>query len=166
MVVRFQNRAEWGATLAGLALIVSAFLASAASAAEAPASYCRRVVTDDKLRPIPSSLVSATQRVFGLTAAPAEFVRRTTVFRCAEGAVLVCVVGANLPCGKADTRRSLPAADRFCRENPRTPFIPAVVTGHATIYSWRCQGALAAPGAPVQSTDARGFNARLWKSVQ
>jgi hypothetical protein len=28
---------------------------------------------------------------------------------------------------------------QWCRENRDTGFIPAFVTGHNTIYAWRCQ---------------------------
>ncbi len=51
---------------------------------------------------------------------------------------MACTVGANLNCGKADTRRDLPGATAWCRENPDSDFIPMFATGHETIYDWRC----------------------------
>ena len=131
---------------------------------ETPAQYCRRAGTDDKLRPIPEPLVPAAKRLFGLDA-PNGVLRRTTVFRCMDGSVQLCNLGANLPCGKANVSRTLASASRYCREHPGSPGIPAFVTGHDTIYTWRCEGAGAVAGEPVEALDGRGFVARLWKAV-
>jgi hypothetical protein len=126
---------------------------------------CRPSETDDAPRPIPGSLVPEAVRLFGLEAMPAEQVERSTVFRCAEGQTLLCNLGANLPCGKANTSRDLPAADAWCAENPGSDFIPMYVTGHDTIYRWRCDAAKAATmGEPIE-VDRRGFISRLWKPV-
>jgi hypothetical protein len=135
------------------------------AAAASPAALCRKLGTDDRLRPIPQSLVPAARRLFGLRTMPAAWVRRSTLFRCFEHRVLVCNLGANLPCGKADTRRDLPAADKWCAGHPGSDFIPMVVTGHDTIYRWRCVGTRAAAGGPPLGLDPRGFIARLWKRV-
>ncbi len=96
---------------------------------------------------------------------PDSAVQRTTVFLCEGGAALVCNFGANLPCGKADTERGLPAAGQYCREHPDSPFIPMFVTGHDTVYRWRCRGTAAAAQGPVARLDDRGFIERLWKPV-
>jgi hypothetical protein len=130
-----------------------------------PATLCRTLGTDDRLRPIPASLVSAAIRSFDLHTMSAVWVRRTTYFRCFERHVLICNLGANLPCGKADTSRDLPAADRWCAEHPGSDFIPIYVTGHDTIYRWRCAGKRAAAGGPALAVDRRGFVARYWKRV-
>ena len=136
------------------------------AAAVSPAALCRRLGTDDQLRPIPQSLVPAARRLFDLQTAPAAWVRRSTLFRCFEHHVLVCNLGANLPCGKADTRRGLPAADEWCAGHPGSDFIPFVVTGHDSIYRWRCIGKKAAASGPPRAVDARGFIASLWKRVE
>jgi hypothetical protein len=158
------SRRRFGVLLliAGVALV---HRAAQAQNAEHPADYCRSVVVDDTLRPIPASLVPAARRLFGLKVPPAEAVRRTTMFRCMGGAVLVCNTGANLPCGKANTDRDLPAAGQYCRERPGSPFIPMFVTGHDTIYRWRCEGTEAAAEGPVERVDERGFIRRFWKPV-
>ena len=148
-----------------LALAAGLLLAPAAHAAETVAQLCRRVDTDDTPRPIPALLVPAAARLFGLDM-PDDAVRRATVFRCMEGAVLICATGANLPCGKANTSRTLDSAARFCRNNPDAPFVPAFVTGHDTIYRWQCRGTEAVAGEPAEALDARGFMARLWKPAQ
>lgn len=146
-----------------LLLAAGMLLAPAAHAAESPARYCERVGADDTLRPIPASLVPAAKRLFSLEAMPDAVVRRTTVFRCVQGAVLICTSGANLPCGKANTNRALASAGRYCRENPDASGVPMYVTGHDTIYAWRCRGTEAVAGEPVETLDPRGFMARLWK---
>lgn len=148
-----------------LALAVAAPVALAlpsGAAGETPAETCARAGTDDSLRPIPASLAATARRLFGLDA-PDAVVARTTVFRCAGGAVLLCNTGANLPCGRANTDRGLASAARYCRDNPDDASIPMVVTGHDTVYRWRCRGGEAEAGEPVERTDARGFVARLWK---
>lgn len=133
------------------------------AAAASPAEACRKLGTSDQLRAIPPALVPAAVSLFGLAAMPAEQVERSTVFRCFEGKVFLCNYGANLPCGKADTRRDLPAATAWCVQHPGSDFIPMYVTGHDTIYRWRCDGTAAVAGAAVFSVDARGFITQLWK---
>lgn len=132
---------------------------------EPPQALCRQLGNDDHLRPIPDSLVPDAERLFRLEAMPAEQIRRSTYFRCAEGRVLVCTVGANLPCGKANASRRLPAADAWCAEHPGSEFIPMAVTGHDTIYAWHCRGPAAAVTATRLKVDRRGFIARVWKRV-
>ncbi len=109
-----------------------------------PDPLCRDTATDDTLRPLPDSLVPAATRLFQLEAMPPEQISRSTYFRCDAGRVLVCNTGANLPCGKANTGRQLPAADTWCAEHPGSDLIPMYVTGHDNIYSWRCSGVRAA----------------------
>jgi len=148
----------------GFALLVAGIVAGLRPAAAAtPAEMCRGLGTDDQLRPIPLSLVPTAVKLFGLAAMPAEQVQRGTVFRCDRGQVLICNYGANLPCGKADTRRDLPAAAAWCAQNPGADFIPMYVTGHDTIFRWRCDGAAAVTKGQVFTVDARGFIAQLWK---
>jgi len=117
------------------------------------------------LRPVPPSLVPAVARLFQLDAmSPAE-IGRASYFRCADRQLLVCTVGANLPCGKADTRRALPGADAWCADNAGADFIPMSATGHATIYRWRCAGPRAVIAGTVLSVDPRGFIADYWRQV-
>ncbi|HSZ92979.1 MAG TPA: hypothetical protein VK822_26785 [Acetobacteraceae bacterium] len=140
-------------------------MSAAPALAGTPAAFCRRVGTDDTTRPIPEALVPAVNAAFGMRM-PARKAVDTTVFRCAGGRVMVCTVGANLPCGKANTNRA-PSTGvvRWCRDNPDASVVPAVATGHDTIYQWRCHA-----GAPqfVRQThhvDPRGFVAEFWKAL-
>lgn len=135
----------------------------AAPAAQAtPRAYCARVGDDDSLRRPPRSLAHAIDRLFDIKGGHGL---ATTYYRCADGAVLLCNVGANLPCGKANAEKSLPAATQWCESHANSDFIPMTVTGHDTLYSWRCVGGKAAAGATIGKRDARGFFAEYWKKL-
>jgi len=133
-----------------------------ASADEAPAQYCRRVVNDDVLRRPPESLAPAIERVFGLGNA---YPPGAAFYRCAGGDVMVCAVGANLPCGKANTSTALPAAAEWCRTNANAEFVPMYVTGHDTIYDWRCTAGMATITGQPAKLNARGFFAEYWRGL-
>ena len=127
--------------------------------------YCRQIGTDDTLCSVPPSLVSAVVRLFQLEAMPPVQVERSTCFRCADSHVFVCTVGANLACGKADTRRDLPGVKAWCVEHAGSQNIPAYVTGHDTIYRWRCDGRRSVASRSELSVDQHGFISQNWKSV-
>ncbi len=133
--------------------------------AETPRHGCARIGTDDALRPLPPALTAQAVRLFGPERMPAAQVRRGTVIRCMNGHLWACNYGANLPCGKADTRTTLPGAFDWCRRNPNANFIPAYISGHDTIYRWRCADGAPLAGGPVAQTDARGFLRRYWKRL-
>ena len=73
---------------------------------ENPRAYCVRVGTDDTLRTPPSSLAPAVRRLFNIRG---HYAPNAAYYRCVDGTVKVCFVGANLPCGKADTSKNRPA---------------------------------------------------------
>ena len=149
----------------GLLIAIGGGVGIGAAAAEAPAQICSRIGNDDTLRPLPAGLAEQAGRALGLQVSASQ-ITATTVFRCAARQVLVCTTGANLDCGKADTRRNLPAATAYCRANPGSSVIPAVVTGHATPFSWSCMGSRAVPDRAAEPLDAQGFKANLWKSLR
>ena len=146
--------------------LLTAGVALAVSAQAQGAAACRPGATDDMLRPLPSSLVPQAERLFGLRDMPAEQVQRSTVVRCMDGRLPACTYGANLPCGKANTNRSLKGGDAWCRQHPESEFIPAAITGHDSIYRWSCSRGAAVATGPVEPVDARGFIARYWKRLQ
>jgi hypothetical protein len=94
---------------------------------------------------------------------PAAQIRRSTYFRCMDGRVFLCNLGANLPCGKANQSRHLAGAEAWCAKHPDADFIPMYATGHDTIYNWRCRAGKAATEGPPLEVDSRGFIARYWK---
>lgn len=138
-----------------------------------PFAYCERVGTDDRLTGAGGASTEASAKILepylrvtlGLpveTALPAGNV----FWRCMQGKVYVCVVGANLPCGsKADRAKRNPGAETYCRDNPATTDVPAFATGHQTIYSWRCTAGKALRSAPIAGLDSRGFRRDIWHVV-
>lgn len=135
---------------------------AAPAAHENARAYCARVGTDDALREPPRSLAPAIKRLFNI---PGPHALKATYYRCDGGQVKVCWVGANLPCGKADGSKDLPAAAQWCQTHANSDFIPLYVTGHDSLYSWRCVGGKAVAGAPVGKLDDRGFFAEYWKTA-
>ena len=135
----------------------------ASTAVQNPRHYCAQVGNDDQPRPAPPALAAAIQRLFGISG---KYALETTSYRCAGGHLMLCAVGANLPCGKADLAATLPAATEWCRTNPNSDFIPMVVTGHDTAYAWRCVGSIAKSGDKIGPIDARGFFSDNWMELK
>ena len=99
--------------------------------------------------------------------APIEPLLRHSIWRCMNGQVHACTVGANLPCAaKADTRREpAPALVDFCGQNPGAEVIPMAVTGRATVFEWRCAGARPAIVRQFAQPDAAGYLASIWYAI-
>ncbi|MBN1993048.1 MAG: hypothetical protein JW953_10120 [Anaerolineae bacterium] len=85
-------------------------------------------------------------------------------WRCMNGQVWVCHVGANLPCGeKADLSKTPTSAmEDFCQANPTADNIPAVVTGRATVYEWKCNTGKAEIIRQIFQADPQGYLADFW----
>lgn len=112
--------------------------------------------------PVPPGLLVAVAKAFQIDPGAA---RGAAFVRCAGTKLMACVVGANLDCGKAETRRALPGATAWCRQNPGAANIPMAATGHATIYQWSCRGHRAVAGKALAAVDAQGYIAGNWKAV-
>jgi hypothetical protein len=98
---------------------------------------------------------------------PADEAVTTTVFRCVSGHVLLCTVGANLPCGLANTSRlPKPGTVDWCRDHPDVAYIPAAVVGHDTIFTWQCQGGVPRVVRQVLAVDDQGFIKQYWKELR
>jgi hypothetical protein len=156
---QFRGLMACGIFLSAVLAMVPAF---AASGAELSAEYCRRSRNDAEARPVPESLAPLVAKAFGLDE---QVIRNASYYRCADGRLLACAIGANLPCGKGNVSRRILGADEFCRQNPGSNFIPMSITGHDTIYAWRCAGKAAAPGRPVERLDRQGFIMRYWRRL-
>jgi hypothetical protein len=111
---------------------------------------------------VPANLVPAVAAAFNIDNAA---VPNTAFVRCAGAKLMGCYVGANLNCGKANTRRVLPGATAWCRQNPGAANIPMVATGHDTIYEWSCKGKRARAGRQVMKVDPQGYIADNWKEI-
>jgi hypothetical protein len=148
-----------------LALVFAAAVFDAGTAnAESAHKYCQRVGTDDTLRSIPPELTPQVNATLDMHMST-RMVTHNTVFRCADGKVMICTFGANLPCGKANTKRTNEGAAAWCKDHPDSDFVPAFAAGHDTIYAWACHD-----GAPriirqISKVDSRGFIAQFWKQL-
>lgn len=168
-----RNIHRWVAIL--LALLICLLAACAEPGSQTypdPFTYCAAVGTIDKPdarytgAPIPDQIIDGFKLVAGLqdSTEPLEMFRKTTIWRCMDRQVYACNFGANLPCNSKANTSKTPTAEmaEYCQANPDSDFIPMVVTGHETIYSWRC-----VKGAPelldqIQQVDAAGYLAGIW----
>jgi hypothetical protein len=147
-----------------LAFLAVAAISQTSASAQDMQAYCARVGNDDRVRPVPDSLIAAARRMFEFSAqSPDAYVRASTAVRCMNGKTWLCDRGANLVCEKADTERRSPGAEAFCRHNPDAVGVPMSATGHATIYEWVCVGREARIVRQSTQVDARGFIAENWK---
>jgi hypothetical protein len=149
----------------GAALLLAVLSAAAAidvKPAAAEPSYCPNPA-HAKPGTVPTDLTGAVAKIFEIDDAT---VRDAAFVRCVGPKLMGCYVGANLDCFKADTRRALPGATAWCRENPGSKDIPMSATGHATIYAWSCKGRRAVAGKTVMTVDPRGYIAENWKEIR
>ena len=149
--------------------LVSAVMLFAASSALAqsftdPVPYCQAVGTIDSpdARYTGPKLPDWMAAKLRLEPSQPKFVE----WRCAQGAVLACLYGANIPCNaKADTSREPTAGIiQYCQENPGSDFVPMFVTGHETVVSWACQGPDPVV-TKVEAVDAEGYAKAYWQPV-
>ncbi len=158
--------------------LIAAFApTSYAASYEDPAHYCTTVGTIDrpdaryKGDAVPDWIARALMHATGAPDEAGDPARlaafKRAAWRCDRGQVLACSFGANIPCDqKADTsRKAPPGAVAFCRDNPGAGTVPAVATGHATIYEWRCRGDRPGIARQVLQVDQRGFPAAFWHVV-
>jgi DNA-binding CsgD family transcriptional regulator len=95
-------------------------------------------------------------------------------WRCADGQLLVCTYGNNIPCdAKADiSTEPTQALKDYCAaagpppSDPSIPnYIPANVTGRATIYLWECEDGAPAIAEQATEADGQGYLALFWYHV-
>jgi len=135
-----------------------------------PFLYCAAVGTIDApdaryVGPaVPGPVIKGLRKLAGIADdAPDDVVAAGTVWRCKDGHVWACFVGANLPCSKANTSAT-PQSEMivFCKKAPTARSIPAAVTGHETIYDWRCVDGTPRVVGQRFTTDAQGFVSDFW----
>jgi hypothetical protein len=117
---------------------------------------------------MPEAVVRGLMTALDLPAeAPDAPLARNSVWRCMDGKIYACTVGANLPCAeKADTGREPGAAlADFCRQNPDAEVIPMAVTDRATVFEWRCAGEIPAIVRQFAQADAAGYLANIWYEI-
>jgi hypothetical protein len=140
-----------------------------ASATRDPFAYCSMIGNIDRpaggSSPVPVALEPFLSNALGLPSG-LEFRPESYYWRCMNGMVFVCAIGANIPCGaKANLAKRNLGADNYCRDNPEATFVPAYATGHETLYAWSCSHGKAAPGKRTVKLDPRGYRMDIWHKV-
>lgn len=159
----------WTLAVAAVALPLPDFDDQARAEPEADlADVCARLGNDDSIRDYDPSLRARTASAFrklfpNAKGGPNGDSRQTQAqYRCMNGKVMVCFVGANLPCTKMNAKRENPGADVFCRENPDAGSVPAYAIGHDSIHTYRCRSGKAEVTETTRQLDQRGFAKDLW----
>ena len=160
-----------------LLLAVAALAACGTTPAPAtytdPFAYCAAVGTVDAPGPqytgpvIPESVALGLQDALNAPDTPLDVLQNGSYWRCMDGHVYACFVGANLPCeAKANTDRT-PTQEEidFCQANPDSDFIPAVVTGRETVYEWRCTAGTPEIIRQLSQPDTQGFLSDIWYEI-
>jgi dipeptidyl aminopeptidase/acylaminoacyl peptidase len=138
-----------------------------------PFAYCAAVGTVDTpgsnyVGPkVPESVAQGLQQALNAPDTPIDVLQNGSFWRCMDGSVYACFVGANLPCeAKANTDRT-PTQEEidYCQQNPNSDFIPAVVTGRETVYEWRCLDSAPAIVKQPSQPDAQGFLSDIWYKI-
>lgn len=139
-----------------------------------PFAYCAAVGTMDAPDAaytgpkVPESVAEGLRRAFNTPDTPLEVYENGTFWRCMDGEVYGCFVGANLPCeARANTDKTPTQAEiDFCQQNPDSDFIPAVATGRETVYEWRCRDGAPEIVQQVFHPDAQGFLSEFWYKIE
>ncbi|MFL7868889.1 MAG: hypothetical protein AB8I58_08680 [Anaerolineales bacterium] len=135
-----------------------------------PFTYCAAIGTIDTPNEqytgpkMPDSIVEGMLKQGIVSSdAPLEF-QKNAVWRCMDHSVWVCHFGANLPClEKADTSKEATSGmEDFCKTSPTAESIPAVVTGRATIFEWKCNAGKPEIVRQVFQVDHQGYLANFW----
>jgi hypothetical protein len=98
---------------------------------------------------------------------PLDMLENGSSWRCMDGSVYACFVGANLPCdAKANTDQA-PTQEEidFCQANKNADVIPAAVTGRETVYEWRCSDGAPETVQQVFHPDPQGFLSEFWYKI-
>ncbi|MBZ9806982.1 hypothetical protein LB542_11935 [Mesorhizobium sp. BR1-1-9] len=159
------------AMLLGILFSLSMAGAAAAPPADDLYRFCRQVRNDDTIRGYSPALRDGTVQAFKKLVPDAKGtpddseLGTQAQYRCMNGKVMACFVGANLPCVKMNATRDNPGADEFCRRNPNEDGVPAVATGHDTVFSYRCRDGKAEVTGQTWKLDKRGFARKLWTAL-
>ena len=171
-----------GERVAYILSLTTAFALAAANAAAQepkawhdPFAYCAAVGNVDAPDrrytgpALPPAIPRGLRKAFGVEPTePLAPFERGTSWRCMDGAVYACNVGANLPCDAKPAADPAPtdAMRTYCAENRDATFIPMYVTGHDTLYDWSCADGSPQRGRQTAELDARGFVASIWHRIE
>ncbi len=137
-------------------------------------SYCAAVGTLDSPDArytgprTPEAVLTGLRQALNIPATtPNDQFERSTFWRCMGGKVYACNVGANIPCTTKAVTDKTPtqAMNDYCKANPKSDFLPAVVTGRATVYSWQCTDGTPTIAKELTKPDAAGFLSMFWYEI-
>lgn len=135
-----------------------------------PFAYCTAVTTidapDDRFigAPVPTEIVQELHHVTGGQGPAPDWLPKTVQWRCMNGKVYACTIGANLPCSdKANTSQTpTDALKEFCTQHPER----AGVEETNSIYVWTCTGGTPKIERQWTEADAAGFLAKIWYEIK
>lgn len=139
-----------------------------------PFAYCEAAGTVDSPGAdytgpeVPEPIAKGLKKAFGSPeSTPLDIFMKGTYWRCMDGKVYACNVGANLPCeSKADvSKEPTEGMNEYCKENAGSDFIPMYVTGHSTVYDWKCDGATPVAGKQLSEVDSQGYQKNIWYEI-
>lgn len=160
-----------------LLLIVASLAGCGATPAPAtyidPFAYCAAVGTVDAPDAtytgpqVPEAVAQGLQTALNAPDTPLDILENGSSWRCMNGEVYACFVGANLPCDAQANTDQTPTQEEidFCQQNPGSDFIPAVVTGRETVFEWRCRDGVPEIVKQVFQPDAQGFLSEIWYKI-
>ncbi|KRE11560.1 hypothetical protein ASE66_23760 [Bosea sp. Root483D1] len=131
-------------------------------------AVCVRLGNDDGIRDYDPALRARTASAFrklfrnAKNGPDGESWQTQAQYRCMNGKVMVCFVGANLPCTKMNAKRENTGAGMFCRDNSEAGSVPAYAIGHDSIHAYRCRDGKAEVTGITRQLDPRGFAKDLW----
>jgi len=161
------------ASLAGCGAVASPATSSAPTDYTDPFAYCAAVGTADAPGEAytgpraPESVLQGLRKALNTPDTPLSAFENGSFWRCMDGKVYACFVGANLPCearAKAD-RTPTQEMNDFCQQNPDSDFMPAVVTGRETVFQWRCRNGDPEIVEQVFHPDGQGFLSEFWYEI-
>lgn len=141
---------------------------------ENPFEYCKAVKNvntpgAEYVGPkIPESVTDMLRKDMGISETmPAEMFNDGTSWRCMDGNIYACNVGANLPCQeKADvSKEPNDGMLNYCGENPDAELIPMYASGRATVYEWKCDNGTPEIVKQIAETDKAGYIKGLWYKI-
>jgi hypothetical protein len=157
-------------TLALCCLSTSASWVGAATAGESLFQHCSSVRDDDELRGYDPSLREVTIEAFRKLApnvkAETDGFEAQAQYRCMDGKVMVCFVGANLPCAKINRSEDNSGANAACIGASDGATVPAAAAGHDSAYAFICRGGRAVVDHQTWKLDKRGFAQAIWTAVR
>ena len=136
--------------------------------------YCKAAENIDSPNPeydgpkLPDVIAEKLRKDMGVSdTMPEDMFNDGTSWRCMDGKVYACNVGANLPCqGRANvSKEPNDGMLNYCGENPDAEFIPMFATGHTTVYEWKCDNGTPEIVKQIAETDKAGYIKDIWHEI-